>query len=129
MCNTMTAYSPQTHAHVGLSMRHSTLTEVAVSIPLSKSQVWPKVSYENLREMVSRQTEVQLPPLKPARTTAAVILMPKWYRLRHTHHIVAKLHVNRKANCTLAQRHQKDNSICPTRSGELKPIQATQTSD
>ena len=41
----------------------------------------------------------------------------------------AKLHVNRKANCTLAQRHQKDNSICPTSSGELKPIQATQTSD
>jgi len=44
---------------------------------------------------------------------------------RHTHHIVAKLHVNRKANCTLAQRHQKDNSICPTSSGELKLIQAT----
>jgi hypothetical protein len=43
--------------------------------------------------------------------------------------IVAKLHVNGKANCTLAQRHQKDNSICPTSSGELKPIQATQTSD
>ena len=41
----------------------------------------------------------------------------------------AKLHVNRKANCTLAQRHQKDNSICPTSSGKLKPIQATQTSD
>jgi hypothetical protein len=43
--------------------------------------------------------------------------------------IVAKLHVNGKANCTLAQRHQRDNSICPTSSDELKPIQATQTSD
>ena len=39
--------------------------------------------------------------------------------------IVAKLHVNGKANCTLAQRHQRDNSICPTSSGKLKPIQAT----
>jgi hypothetical protein len=103
-----------------MSMRHTTLTEVAVPSPLSKSRVRPKVSYENLREIVSRQTEVQLPPLKPARTTAAVILMPR--RNSHPRH--------GKANCTLlAQPHQKDHSICPISSGELKPIQAAQTSD
>ena len=43
--------------------------------------------------------------------------------------IVAKLHVNGKANRTLAQCHQRYNSICPTSSGELKPIQASQTND
>jgi hypothetical protein len=70
-----------------MSMRHTTLTEVAVPSPLSKSRVRPKVSYENLREIVSRQTEVQLPPLKPARTTAAVILMPRRNsHPRHNHH-------------------------------------------
>ena len=92
----------------------TTISSIFLNIPLTS---------------LSHSSKAQLPPLKPARTTAAVILMPQWYCLRHTHHIVAKLNVNRKASCTLAQRHQKDNSICPTSSGELKPIQATQTSD
>ena len=92
---------------------------------LQSYQILLNIPLTSLDKSLSHSSEAQLPPLKPARTTAAVILMPQWYHLRHTHHIVAKLHVNGKANCTLAQRHQKDNSICPTSSGKLKPIQAT----
>ncbi len=120
-------------------MRHSTLTEVAVPSPLSKSlwgtlfnhikyswiyhwQVWPKVSH------IHKQSTIASPETSTHKSCChsyATVVPSQAY----SPFIVAKLHVNGKANCTLAQRHQKDNSICPTSSGELKPIQATQTSD
>lgn len=137
-CKTMTAQSPRTHARVGLSMRRSTLTEVAVPSPHSSlcnvhSSIIPSILLSNHQKGLAKNLMSNWGPIASPETS-------KLISCRHHHatvlpsqayspFIMAKLHVNGKANCTPAQRYQKDNSICPTSSGELKPIQATQTSD
>ena len=74
----------------------STLQSCQVYYLLIHQWVWPKVSYENLREIVSCRTEVQLPPLKPASSSAAVILMPISGILT-IHMAKLQLHVNGSA--------------------------------
>ena len=94
------------------------------SMGLAKSLIWES-QRDNLMSNWSPIVSPETSKLIGCHHSHATVLPSQAY----SPFIVAKLHVNGKANCTLAQRHQKDNSICPTSSGELKPIQATQTSD